>query len=91
MVYTKETGKQKASTHNPRQTRMAIAQVQELKQVNPTVDIDLKSIKESIEALTEMLNDKDISANEVKECCEQIEGLAAAIADGVIDISTDCE
>lgn len=63
---------------------MKITEVQEYKQVNSTVEIDLASIKSSIVELDEMLKDEAFDGDEVTECCERIEELAQAISSGVI-------
>ena len=63
---------------------MKITEVQEYKQVNSTVEIDLASIKSSIAELDEMLKDEAFDGDEVTECCERIEELAQAISSGVI-------
>ena len=63
---------------------MKITEVQEYKQINSTVDLDLDSIKTAINELDEMLRDDDFNADEVTECCERIEELATAISSGVI-------
>jgi DNA repair ATPase RecN len=64
---------------------MKITEVQEYKQINSTVDLDLNSIKTAINELDEMLRDEDFNADEVTECCSRIEGLATAISSGVIN------
>ncbi len=63
---------------------MKITEVQTCKQINSTVDLDLDNIKAAINELDEMLHDEDFNADEVTECCDRIEGLAAAISSGVI-------
>lgn len=63
---------------------MKITEVQEYKQVNSTVVIDLASMKSSIFKLDEMLKDEAFDGDEVTECCERIEELAQAISSGVI-------
>lgn len=65
---------------------MKIKEVQEYKQINFTVELDLDSIKAAITALEEMIQCEDFDADEVKGCCENIEKLAKAISDGVINI-----
>ena len=64
---------------------MKITEVQEYKQVNSTVEIDLASIKSSIAELDEMLKDEAFDGDEVNECCDRIEELAQAISSGVIN------
>ena len=64
---------------------MKITEVQEYKQINSTVDLDLDSIKAAISELNEMLHDDDFNADEVTECCDRIEELAKAITGGVIN------
>lgn len=64
---------------------MKNTQVQEHKQINSTVDLDLDSIKTAINELDEMLHDEDFTADEVNECCDRIEELATAISSGVIN------
>lgn len=67
---------------------MKITELQEYKQVKPTVDVDLDSIKNAINQLDELLRDEAFDAdevNEVNECCERIEELAQAISSGVIN------
>jgi uncharacterized coiled-coil DUF342 family protein len=63
---------------------MKITEVQEYKQINSTVDLDLDNIKAAINKLDEMLHDEDFTADEVTECCSRIEELATAISSGVI-------
>lgn len=63
---------------------MKITEVQEYKQVNSTVEIDLASIKSSIAELDEMLKDEAFDGDEVTECCERIEELAQSISNGVV-------
>ncbi len=64
---------------------MKITKVQEYKQINSTVDLDLNSIKTAIDELDEMLRDEDFNADEVTGCCSRIEELAQAISSGVIN------
>lgn len=63
---------------------MKITEIQEYKQVNSTVEIDLASIKSSIAELDEMLKDEAFDGDEVTECCGRIEELAQAISSDVI-------
>ncbi len=62
---------------------MKIKTVQLYKQLNDTVEGDFNSLNDEITKLNEMLNDEDFDGDEVKECCEQIEEFAKAIANGV--------
>lgn len=65
--------------------------VQELKQLDDTVEHDFSLLTDYVDALEQAIESGEFSWNEVNDCCDNIVNICEAIMIGVTDTSSDCE